>query len=340
MPNHEASGLVSDDDARLIAILKAVQNAFAGTHPEPSHVGTIMQLYGVSLRLGTATDRLGDTLGAGGSPAAARGGTAERREATLRAWFALVRDFAAALADTNLAAIDVYYPGLAEELIGSVGQDLDVWSYLEVYLAPQYDIDLDEPPAVLQLFLEDFNGDSGPNREWARRVEDEVLPSRRVLTEAPAYLQGHARDRLRRLGEALEQCRDLLASVLHENWTFREVLGDVPRDSPTVELTIGDRFQDIRNSTIINRSVLDRSVASVTQTDGSDAAELLEQVASLVEGYGDADAVETFESFCEELQRPNRRKAVLRSLWAGLVAGVPTLSAAVDVATKVAALLR
>ena len=104
------------------------------------------------------------------------------------------------------------------------------------------------------------------------------------------------------------------------------------------EVTMGDRFQNVTGGTIVNRSLVDQSFNRVRQTAGADVAEALQQVAAIIEASGNKAAAEQFDAFNEELQKPEPRKSVLRTLWSGVVAALPSLDTAVDLAAKIGTL--
>lgn len=113
---------------------------------------------------------------------------------------------------------------------------------------------------------------------------------------------------------------------------------NAPVTYQTVEVTMGDRFENISQSTIVNRSHLESSLNRARDIGDPAAAEALRTLAAAVERSGNARAVDTFDRFTEELARPEPRKGRLRSLWDGLVAALPTLKDVAGLADNIAKL--
>ncbi|WP_280494566.1 hypothetical protein [Nocardia asiatica] len=101
------------------------------------------------------------------------------------------------------------------------------------------------------------------------------------------------------------------------------------------EITMGDRFDNISNSTIVNRSHVEASFQRISDSGDTDAAEAMRRLATMVEESGDEGAVQTFDSFAEELARPEPRQGLLRVLWEGLVAAIPAIKETVGVADTI-----
>ena len=64
----------------------------------------------------------------------------------------------------------------------------------------------------------------------------------------------------------------------------------------------------------------------------------LKKVVDEIERSHSKEAAENFESFQEELQRSEPRRAVLRALWSGVTSALPTITQMTDVAIKIAKL--
>jgi hypothetical protein len=101
---------------------------------------------------------------------------------------------------------------------------------------------------------------------------------------------------------------------------------------------MGDNFSDIRNSTIVNRSLVEKAFNKLNAAGDADAAGALRKIAEVVAQSGNKEAGELFDLFNEELTRtppPPPRKSVLKSSWDGLVKTLPAIAA---IAGAVAAL--
>src|SRR5215211_5184912 len=119
---------------------------------------------------------------------------------------------------------------------------------------------------------------------------------------------------------------DVTGSHVHQGDSIRE------------EFTVGDRFENISGSTIINRSTVENAFNRVQKDFDQETANALLKVAEEIEKSGNKEAAEMFESFNEELQKPEPKKPVLRSLWAGMVEAMPTLAQLTDVVAKISTL--
>jgi dipeptidase len=101
----------------------------------------------------------------------------------------------------------------------------------------------------------------------------------------------------------------------------------------------GDKFENIHNATIVNRSLVEKSFNKVKSDFDEETAEALKKVADEIERSHNKEAAETFDSFNEELQKPEPKRAVLRALWSGITTVLPTIVQMTDVTTKIAKLL-
>lgn len=100
----------------------------------------------------------------------------------------------------------------------------------------------------------------------------------------------------------------------------------------------GDVFQNITDSTIVNKSIVEASFNKVKEEFDSETANALKVVAAEIEKSGNKEAAELFESFNEELQKPEPKRSVLRNFWNGIVEILPQLSSLAEVAVKISTL--
>jgi hypothetical protein len=54
-----------------------------------------------------------------------------------------------------------------------------------------------------------------------------------------------------------------------------------------------------------------------------------------IEKAGNREAAENFDTFNEELQKPEPKKSVLRALWGGITTALPSILQMTDVVTKI-----
>ncbi len=105
-----------------------------------------------------------------------------------------------------------------------------------------------------------------------------------------------------------------------------------------IEVTMGDRFENVSNSTIVSRSLVERSFNQLTAIGDQESAQALEQLAAIVNASGNVAAAQQFDSINEELHRSEPRKGVLAALWSGLVAALPTLAGMTELVEKLSRL--
>jgi hypothetical protein len=105
------------------------------------------------------------------------------------------------------------------------------------------------------------------------------------------------------------------------------------------EVTMGDVYRNISNSTIISRSLLEGSLNKVTREAGEDTAQALRKIGEVIASSGNKEAAELFDQLNEEIQRSPSRKSLLRNTWNGIVAALPAVTAIAGVTAAIAKLL-
>jgi hypothetical protein len=101
----------------------------------------------------------------------------------------------------------------------------------------------------------------------------------------------------------------------------------------------GDMFSNIgAGATIVNRSTLINSMNALSQKSDEDTANALRELAQAIQDAGNEAAAENFDAFMIELQRPEPRKSLLKSLWAGVVEALPSIVTLADAVSKIASL--
>ena len=101
----------------------------------------------------------------------------------------------------------------------------------------------------------------------------------------------------------------------------------------------GDKI-DVHGSgnTIVNRSTVQNAFNRVAAKHDEDIAKALLQIETAINKSGNKDAAENFESFSDELAKPEPKKSLLKSLWQGTLAALPTLKELPDVIAKISSL--
>jgi hypothetical protein len=135
---------------------------------------------------------------------------------------------------------------------------------------------------------------------------------------------------------ALSDSRAKIAALIRDNWSLRDLLE--PGYQRPVEVTMGDRFENIQDTTIVNRSTVENAFNRVAPQVDSELSDALRELADAVQASGSTAAAETYASFTEELERSEPRKSVLRSLWDGLTDALPSVLQMTEVVAKVTSL--
>ena len=102
---------------------------------------------------------------------------------------------------------------------------------------------------------------------------------------------------------------------------------------------MGDNFDNIRNSTIINRSTVTDAFNQIVDSHDEDTIRALRQIAEEIEKSPNKEADENFNSLVEELGKEEPRKSVLTSLWNGVTKAAPTILQMTDAVSTISKLL-
>ena len=101
------------------------------------------------------------------------------------------------------------------------------------------------------------------------------------------------------------------------------------------EVIMGDKFENITNSTIVNRSKVENSFNSVRDKFDEETANAIVQIAEIVDSSDNQEAGELFDAFNDEINKPEPKKSLLKSFWSGLTATLPILATTAGIAEKV-----
>lgn len=102
---------------------------------------------------------------------------------------------------------------------------------------------------------------------------------------------------------------------------------------------MGDIFKGISGSTIINKSNVTDALNIIQRSTGSDVANALQQLGQMVHANGNKEIGELYESFVEEVAKPEPKKVSLRALWSHIESALPTVKTVADIAGTVTKLL-
>jgi len=93
-------------------------------------------------------------------------------------------------------------------------------------------------------------------------------------------------------------------------------------------------FENIQKSTIITDSIVKNSFNKVNEKYGEDVANALLQIAAFIEKSKNREAGKLFDTFNEELNKPEPKKSVLKRLWEGIEKALPTITKLSDAIVK------
>lgn len=106
------------------------------------------------------------------------------------------------------------------------------------------------------------------------------------------------------------------------------------------EIIVGDVIKNIKNATIINKSLVNNSFNRVEKEYDQDVAKALKQVAEFIEKSGNISAGILFDKFNEELNKPKPEKSTLSKIWDGIVKTLPSIATISEVIVKLAPLFQ
>lgn len=100
----------------------------------------------------------------------------------------------------------------------------------------------------------------------------------------------------------------------------------------------GDFISGISNSTVINRSSVERAFNKLCAEDNEAAAKVMLRLGEIVARSDDAAAGALFTALTGELQKPEPKKSALKSIWNGLVATLPDVAKLGEAVSKLLSL--
>jgi len=84
-------------------------------------------------------------------------------------------------------------------------------------------------------------------------------------------------------------------------------------------------FTDIKNSTIVNRAVVQEAFNKISKVDEG-AAQVLSQIAKMVDNSGNASIGLLFNEFSNEIKKDARDESKLKQHWDSLVKLLPDIA--------------
>jgi hypothetical protein len=104
-----------------------------------------------------------------------------------------------------------------------------------------------------------------------------------------------------------------------------------------IQYIMGDKFEfnNAKNFTFINKSSVVNSFNKVKEQFDEETANAIKQMAEIVEKSENADAVELFDAFNKEVNKPEPKKSLLKSFWNGLSTVLPILAHTASIAGNI-----
>jgi hypothetical protein len=100
-------------------------------------------------------------------------------------------------------------------------------------------------------------------------------------------------------------------------------------------MTNGDSFQNITNATIINKAIVQNAFNKVQEEYGEETKKALEQVSQFIENSDNPAAAALFNSFNQELSKPQHEKSTLKGIWDGIEKLLPTITTIAGTVAKI-----
>lgn len=89
------------------------------------------------------------------------------------------------------------------------------------------------------------------------------------------------------------------------------------------EQIMGDKFENISNSTVINKSLLSNTLNTISSLYGNEVKKALDEISHHIENSEDKESAELLNGFNQEINNEKQNKTVLKTLWNGLVSSLP-----------------
>jgi len=108
-------------------------------------------------------------------------------------------------------------------------------------------------------------------------------------------------------------------------------------DKENIQYIMGDiyDFKNAQNITFVNKSNVVNSFNKVREQFDEETANVIQQIAKIVENSKNVEAAELFEAFNDEITKPAPKKSLLKSIWSGLSSVLPVLSTTVSIVEKI-----
>jgi hypothetical protein len=105
------------------------------------------------------------------------------------------------------------------------------------------------------------------------------------------------------------------------------------------KVIMGDNFESISDSMIINHSSIENAFNKVKTKYDEETANALKSIEKEINASGSIEAAENFESFSDELSKPQPKKSILKTLWKGTLEALPRLVQLTSIVSNIEKLL-
>lgn len=249
----------------IVSVLEDARLTFSRTGLARADIGSILSLYGSITSLCARAKRIRVILTnqksevKGNSVAMDRFTDSEAKQ--FSGFFQELTEFGERLSDVSLAAIEIYYPGLKNDLMKVVGGDIDFSRYYIKEIVPKYQLSEATMPATLINILDQFSGDWGPENAGYRLWVEVSTPSAGKRSSGSAgytdigygtFPNGIFVDNFLAVAESLDKCRGIISAMVKENWNFRDLAGPVSSVSVNIEggINMAETRYNVSNSQV------------------------------------------------------------------------------------------
>jgi hypothetical protein len=137
--------------------------------------------------------------------------------------------------------------------------------------------------------------------------------------------------------QSIKEGRDLLSVAKAGLDIINKELKRTISFKQKIQYIMGDKFEfnNAKNFTFINKSSVVNSFNKVKEQFDEETANAIKQMAEIVEKSENADAVELFDAFNEEVNKPEPKKSLLKTFWNGLTTALPVLAHTASIAENI-----
>jgi hypothetical protein len=102
---------------------------------------------------------------------------------------------------------------------------------------------------------------------------------------------------------------------------------------------MGNIFENINNSTIINESLVENSFNKISEQYGQQTGEGLLKITGFIHRSNDPAAGTLFNEFNEDLRKPTSDRSRLKKIWSGIEKVLPSIATISNAVMAIASLM-